>query len=146
MKKLKYNQHVSTNSVPSLPAATSRTNIKEKGRKRRKPDIPIRIIRNTGQSVIPRGEGGEEGEEPAGLDDGSVRHPHRVAVQVPNAQQQEGQVEREEEREEGDGRAERAEHEDEGEDEPALWGWLFVSLFVWGVFEGRGREGRRTMR
>ena len=83
-------------------------------------NIPVAIIRNTGQRIIPGHERRQQREESSGLENGRVGHIHGVAVEVGNAEQHESHVEGEEEGEEGNGRAQSAEHEEEGEDEPAL--------------------------
>jgi len=75
----------------------------------------IAAVGDTGESVVPRGEGGEDTEDTTSLDAGFVG-----AVKVANAEHEEGQVEHEEEEEEGYGGAERADEQEEGEDEPAL--------------------------
>jgi hypothetical protein len=75
----------------------------------------VRVVRNTGESVVPRHEGREETEvSTGGVDLGRLGE-----LELANGQHQEGQVEEEEEQEEGDGGAQGAEQEDGGEDEPA---------------------------
>ena len=66
-------------------------------------NLPVRIIRNTSQSIIPSHESGEEREETSGLDNWWVGRTRRVTVEIPNAEKHEGHVEREEKGEEGDG-------------------------------------------
>ena len=66
-------------------------------------NIPVRIIRNTSQSIIPSQESGEEGEETPGLDDWWIGCAHRVTVEIANAEQHEGHVKAEEKGEEGNG-------------------------------------------
>lgn len=83
-------------------------------------NVPVAIIRNTGQRIIPGHERRQQREESSGLENGRVGHIHGVAVEVGDAEEHESHVEGEEEGEEGDSRAESAEHEEEGEDEPAL--------------------------
>ena len=68
-----------------------------------KDDIPVRVIRNTSQSIIPSQESGKEREETSGLDNWWVGRTHRVTVKIPNAEKHKGHVEREEKGEEGDG-------------------------------------------
>ena len=80
----------------------------------------VGVVGDTGEGVVPGGEGGEQAEEAAGLDDGRVGLALGVAVDVADTEQQEGQVEEEEEQEEGHGGAQGAEEQDRGEDEPAL--------------------------
>lgn len=77
-------------------------------------------VGETGQRVVPGQEGGEQRKESTGLHDASGGGTGGVPDQVGDTQQQEGEVQREEQGEEGDGRLERAEQQQEGEDEPAL--------------------------
>lgn len=76
-------------------------------------------IGNTGQGIVPGHESSEKGKETASLDDagggGAVS-----ANKVADTEQEEGQVQGEEEGEEGHGGAEGADQQDSGEDEPAL--------------------------
>lgn len=78
-------------------------------------------IGDTGKSVVPSGEGGEETEEATSLQDlgvgGAV-----LGEQVGDTQKQEGQVQEEEQEEESDCRLQGADDQDKGEDEPALFG------------------------
>lgn len=76
-------------------------------------------VGDTGQGVVPGGEGGQETEETAGLLDLEVGETV-LGEQVGDTQEQEGQIQEEEQQEEGDGRLEGAQDQDEGEDEPAL--------------------------
>ena len=64
---------------------------------------PVRIVQDTRQRVIPRRERGQQAEEAAGFDDGRIGHAGAVGMQVADAEEQEGQVEGEEEGEEGYG-------------------------------------------
>ncbi len=66
-------------------------------------NIPVRVIRNTSQSIIPSQESGEEREETSGLNDRWIGRARRVTVEIANAEKHEGHVEREEKGEEGDG-------------------------------------------
>ena len=66
-------------------------------------NIPVRVIRNTSQGIIPSHESGEEREETSGLNNWWVGRTGRVTVEIPNAKEHEGHVEREEKGEEGDG-------------------------------------------
>lgn len=84
-------------------------------------DVPVAIIRNTGEGVIPSQEGGQKSEKASSFDDGWVRVTFLVAVEIADAEQEEGEIEGEEEGEEGDGGAEGEDEEEGGEDEPALW-------------------------
>lgn len=76
-------------------------------------------IGNTGQGIVPGQESSENGKDASCLDDagsgGAVS-----ADKVADTEQEEGQVQGEEEREEGHGGAEGADQQDGGEDEPAL--------------------------
>lgn len=63
----------------------------------------VRVIRNTSQSIIPSQESSHEREETSGLDDWWIGCAHRITVEIANAEKHEGQVEREEQGEEGDG-------------------------------------------
>lgn len=76
-------------------------------------------VGNTGESIVPGQEGGDDAKGAAGAQ--AARAGRAVlGLQVGDAQEEEGQVEGEKEQEEGDGGLERAEEEDRGEDEPAL--------------------------
>ena len=55
--------------------------------------IPVRVIRNTSQSIIPSQESSEEREETSGFDDWWVGRAHRITVEIANAKKHEGQVE-----------------------------------------------------
>ena len=83
-------------------------------------NVPVAVIRNTGQRVVPGHKRRQQREESSGLENGRVGRIHGVAVEVGNAEEHESHVEGEEEGEEGDRGAESAEHEEEGEDEPTL--------------------------
>lgn len=85
-------------------------------------DIPVRIIRDTRNSIIPRRKRRQQTEKASSLDDGRVRLACGAPMQVSDAEEQERHVEGEEEEEEGDGGAEGAEEEDGGEDEQP-WFW-----------------------
>jgi hypothetical protein len=79
----------------------------------------VAAVGNTSQGVVPSGECSQETEETTRLDDGSVGLASRVPLQVTNTKQQEGQVQEQEEAEEGDSGPQGAEQQDGGEDEPA---------------------------
>ncbi len=81
--------------------------------------IPVRIVCDTSQSVVPRKERCQQRKESSCFNNWHVRHIHGVPVQIPDPEEHERQVEREEQGEECDGRSKRAEHQDEGKDEPA---------------------------
>ena len=66
-------------------------------------NIPVRVVRNTSQSIIPSQESGEEREETSGLDDWGIGRAGRVTVEIANAEKHEGHVEREEQGKERDG-------------------------------------------
>lgn len=74
----------------------------------------VAAVGNTGKGVVPGCKGGEDSENTASLDQGSV-----TALEVTDTEHEEGQVKGEEEEEEGDGGAESADQEEEGEDEPS---------------------------
>lgn len=80
----------------------------------------VAAVGNTGQGVVPSGECSQETEETTCLDDGGVGLASRVPLQVTNTKQQEGQVQEQEEAEEGDSGSQSAEQQDGGENEPAL--------------------------
>lgn len=91
---------------------------------------PVGIVENTSQRVIPSRKRRQQPEEPSGLDDRRVRRALGIAVQVSDAEEQEGQVQGEEEGEECDGGTERGDQEEGGEDEPAL---SRVELVKWSL-------------
>lgn len=77
-------------------------------------------IGDTGKSVVPSGEGGEETKEATSLQDLGIGLAVR-GEQVGDTQKQEGQVQEEEQKEERDCRLQGADDQDKGEDEPALF-------------------------
>lgn len=85
----------------------------------------VAVIGQTRQTGIPRQERRQQREQPTGLDDGFVGHGRAVAVDVADAEQQEGDVDCDEDTGKDEGGFQRAEHEEECEDEPALF---FVSI------------------
>lgn len=87
---------------------------------RKRADVPVAVVRDTGQSVVPRQEGRQKTEKATGLDDRWVRRAFGVAVEVADAEQEESHIEGEEEEKEGDRRTEGEEEEDSGKDEPTL--------------------------
>ena len=66
--------------------------------------IPVTIVCDTGQGVIPRQECGEHTKGTAGPDERWIWFALGVTVEIPDAEHQEGEVQGEEEKEEGDGR------------------------------------------
>jgi len=50
-------------------------------------DIPVTVVCNTCQGVVPRRESSQETEKPASLDDRWVRHASLVAVEVSDTKQ-----------------------------------------------------------
>lgn len=80
----------------------------------------VAAVGNTSKGVVPSGECSQETEETTCLNDGSVGLASRVPLQVTNTKQQEGQVQEQEEAEEGDSGSQSAEQQDGGKDEPAL--------------------------
>ena len=88
-------------------------------------DVPVRTVGDTGKSVVPSHESGEEAEITTGLDQGCAGGTTRV-MEVSSSEEEEGEIEEEEEEEECDGGLECAYQEDSGEDEPALYRVLVV--------------------
>ena len=86
-------------------------------------------VGDTSQGVVPSCESSQETEHTTCLRDLGVG---RVAIslQVGNTEQQEGDVQEEEEQEEGDGRLQCAEEQDGGEDEPSLFMRRSISLHL----------------
>lgn len=80
----------------------------------------VAIVRNTGEGVIPSCKCRQETEEATGLDDGGVGLALGVTVEITNTEEQEGEVQEEEQQEEGYGGPQGAEQQDSGEDEPSL--------------------------
>lgn len=80
----------------------------------------VASIGDTSEGIIPCRESSQETEETTGLLDVGVGVAVRTALQVGNTEQEEGQVQGEEQQEEGDGGLEGAEQHDGSEDEPAL--------------------------
>ena len=68
---------------------------------------------------IPCGESSENTKGTACSDERDVGGSSGVVVEVAEAEEEECQVKREEQREEGDGRAKGADQQQEGEDEPS---------------------------
>ena len=50
-------------------------------------NLPVRIVENTGQGIIPSHECREKPEKPSSLDDRWVRRASRAAVQIPDSEQ-----------------------------------------------------------
>lgn len=82
-------------------------------------DRPVGVIQNTGQGIVPSGECSKQTEHTTSLDARNVLCAGGVGEDVPEREEQEGHVKREEEEEEGDGRTQRGHEQDGGEDEPA---------------------------
>lgn len=80
----------------------------------------VASIGDTGEGIVPGGESSQETEETTGLLDVGVGVAVGTALQVCDTEQEEGQIQGEEQQEEGDGGLEGAEQHDGGEDEPAL--------------------------
>lgn len=76
-------------------------------------------VGNTGQSIVPREEGSQQSEEATRLHDRSIGS-STVMPEVADSEQQEGQIQREEKREERHGGLQGAQQEHEGENKPAL--------------------------
>lgn len=81
---------------------------------------PIRIIHHPRQRIVPRQKRRQKAKESAGFDDGWVRRVLIVAMEVPDAEEHECEVEGEKEAEECDRRPQGDQEEDGGEDEPTL--------------------------
>lgn len=79
----------------------------------------VAVVRNTGEGVIPSCKCRQETEEATGLDDGGVGLALGVTVEITNTEEQEGEVQEEEQQEEGYGGPQGAEQQDSGEDEPS---------------------------
>lgn len=71
--------------------------------------LPVRVVGNPSQSVIPSQECREQREKAAGLEDRWVWRTRGVTMEVADPEEHECHVQREEEREEGDCRAQGAE-------------------------------------
>lgn len=84
------------------------------------PHKTITIIRQPSQANIPRLERREQRKKPAGLDNRLIGRRGAVAVDVSDAEQQEGDVDGDEDAAEDEGGFQGAENEEEGEDEPTL--------------------------
>ena len=80
----------------------------------------VASIGDTSEGIVPGSESSQETEQTTGLLDVGVGVAVRTALQVGNTKQEEGQVQGEEEHEEGDGGLEGAEQHDGGENKPAL--------------------------
>ena len=117
----------------------------------RNPEETVRIIGQPSQTHIPRLKSRQQRKEPAGFDHGMVGLGRAVAVDVPDAQQQKGEIDGDEDSAEDKGGFQRAQDQHEGEDEPALVVVSFHSVgneFQLGIREtGRlGNPGRNTIR
>lgn len=80
----------------------------------------IAVICNTSERHPPSQESRDERKESTRHEDLLVRFLFLVAVHLPNAQEQERDIHRKEQKEENNGRLHRAEHHEEGEDKPCL--------------------------
>lgn len=72
-------------------------------------NIPIRVIRNPSQRIVPSRKRRQQAKETSSLDNRRVGHAGGIAMQVADAEEQEGEVKGEEKEEEGDGGAESGE-------------------------------------
>lgn len=70
----------------------------------------VASIGDTSEGIVPSGESSQETEETSGLLDIGVGVTVGTALQVGDTEQEEGQVQGEEQQEEGDGGPESAEH------------------------------------
>ena len=68
----------------------------------------VTVIRQTGQTDIPREERRQQRKQPTSLDDGLVRHGRAVAVDVADSEEQEGDVDCDEDTGEDKGGFQRA--------------------------------------
>ena len=82
--------------------------------------IPIRVIENTSQRIVPGRERGQQSEKASGFDDWWVRQAGLIGVQISDTKEHESHVQSEEQKEERDGGAQGCEEKKRGEDEPAL--------------------------
>lgn len=83
-------------------------------------DVPVAVIRNTGQSVVPSQESGHNTKSATRLDERWAWRAFRSAYGITEGEEEESEIKCEEEEEEGDRRTEGEEGEDGGEDEPTL--------------------------
>lgn len=83
-------------------------------------------VGNTGQGVVPGNEGREEAEETARLDKVGVWMALGVVEEISDTEHEEGDLEEEEQQEEGHCGPESAEEDDGVEDEPALIGLTWI--------------------
>jgi len=87
-----------------------------------KKSVPVRIIQDTSECVVPGQESRQQREEATSLLDRGIDLTFGVGRQICNREKQECHVKGEEQGKESDGRAEGRQQEDESEDEPALSG------------------------
>ena len=79
----------------------------------------VTAVKDTGEGIVPRREGGEDAKVAASLDELGVGCAG-VAVKVSDGEHEEGEVEHKEEEEEGHRGLQRAYEHEKGEYEPAL--------------------------
>jgi len=84
--------------------------------------VPVRVIQDTSECVVPRQECRQQCEEATSFLDRAVDPTFCVGVQICDREEQECHIKGEEQREESNGRAEGRQQEEESEDEPALSG------------------------
>ena len=89
----------------------------------------VAVIGDTGPGIVPREESPEDGEEATSFLELSVGHFHFVSDEVGNTEKDEGDVDKEEQQEEGQCGTESEVGDHSGEDDPAL---LDVNLLALG--------------
>lgn len=95
----------------------------------------VAVIGDTSPGIVPREESPENGEEATRLLEASVGQFHLVTDEVGNTKEDEGDVDKEEQQEEGQCGAESEVGDHSGEDDPALW---VVNLLALGQKSARG--------
>lgn len=86
-----------------LKCSSTNTRVHTRMENRKQWCIPVRIIRDTRQRVVPGRKGCQQSEKAPSLDHRGIRVVGGVALQVANAEEEEGQIEGEEQEEERDG-------------------------------------------
>lgn len=79
----------------------------------------VAAVGNTGKSIVPGGECGEDTKSTTSSDASNVGA-SSIMLEVTDTQHEEGEIKSEEEEEKGNGRTKCADEEEEGEDKPAL--------------------------
>lgn len=73
------------------------------GFNRRRESTPVRVVRDTSQSVIPSQKRSEQSEETTSFDDGRIWCTHGITVKIADTEEHECHIEREEQGEESHG-------------------------------------------